>query len=311
MKAVLIAAARLARRRAVRHPAVHPVPRPARLRPVHPRRRPDLAPHQARHARRWAARSSSARRSSAYAVAHLLTLHAADGERRARAVPHGRARAWSASSTTTSRSPSSAASACAPARSSPARRWSAIVFAVLALQFPNSQLPHARPRRTSRSSATPTSTSRSPAPLLGLMLFVIWANIMIAGTSQRREPHRRPRRAGDRRLVMVFAAYVLIGIWQFNQNCQTSPGMQVLRGARPARPRRRRRRRAWAPASGSCGGTPRRPRSSWATPARSPSAARSPGLAITTRTELLLVILGGLFVADHALGDHPGRRRSR
>ena len=29
---------------------------------------------------------------------------------------------------------------------------------------------------------------------------------------------------------------------------------------------------------------------------RWPSAARSPGLAITTRTELLLVLLGGLFV---------------
>ena len=34
---------------------------------------------------------------------------------------------------------------------------------------------------------------------------------------------------------------------------------------------------AWVPASASCGGTPRRPRSSWATPARWPSAARWPG----------------------------------
>ena len=31
------------------------------------------------------------------------------------------------------------------------------------------------------------------------------------------------------------------------------------------------------------------------------------GFAILTRTELLLVILGGLFVVDHALGDAPGR----
>ena len=52
---------RLAGHRAARHPAVHQVPRPARLRPVHPRRRTDLAPHQARHARPWAAPSSSAR----------------------------------------------------------------------------------------------------------------------------------------------------------------------------------------------------------------------------------------------------------
>ena len=40
----------LAAHLAVRHPAVHQVPRQAGLRPVHPRRRPDLAPHQARHA---------------------------------------------------------------------------------------------------------------------------------------------------------------------------------------------------------------------------------------------------------------------
>ena len=37
-------------------------------------------------------------------------------------------------------------------------------------------------------------------------------------------------------------------------------------------------------------------RSSWATPARCRSAARWPGFAILTRTELLLVVLGGLFL---------------
>ena len=57
---------------------------------------------------------------------------------------------------------------------------------------------------------------------------------------------------------------------------RAQPGPQVLRGARPAGPRRRSPRRSPAPASASCGGTPRRPRSSWATPARCRSAARSP-----------------------------------
>ena len=94
---------------------------------------------------------------------------------------------------------------------------------------------------------------------------------------------------------MVFAAYVLIGIWQFNQNCQTNPRRQVLRGARPARPGRRRRLR-----HGRCFGF------LWwnASPAKifmgdTGSLALGgalAGLAITTRTELLLVILGGLFV---------------
>ena len=50
VKAVLHRGRRLARHRAVRHADVHPVPRAPRLRPVHPRRRPHLAPHQARHA---------------------------------------------------------------------------------------------------------------------------------------------------------------------------------------------------------------------------------------------------------------------
>ena len=53
----------------------------------------------------------------------------------------------------------------------------------------------------------------------------------------------------------------------------------------PERPRRRRRTSSWrcwrpassAPASASSGSTPSRRRSSWATPARSGSAARSPG----------------------------------
>ena len=35
------------------------------------------------------------------------------------------------------------------------------------------------------------------------------------------------------------------------------------------------------------------------------------GLAILTRTELLLVILGGLFVLETRLGDAPGRPPSR
>ena len=35
------------------------------------------------------------------------------------------------------------------------------------------------------------------------------------------------------------------------------------------------------------------------------------GLAVCTKTQLLLVILGGLFVIIIVVGDHPGRARSR
>ena len=68
-------------------------------------------------------------------------------------------------------------------------------------------------RCSSRTSTvrTPASTARlvrarhRARPGLrgrcGVILFVIWAYLMIAGTSQRREPHRRPRRPGHRRLA--------------------------------------------------------------------------------------------------------------
>ena len=56
---------------------------------------------------------------------------------------------------------------------------------------------------------------------------------------------------------------------------------------------------AWsAPASASSGSTRSRRRCSWATPARSGSAARSPALAVMTHTEVLLILIGGIFVIE-------------
>ena len=143
------------------------------------------------------------------------------------------------------------------------------------------------------------------AALGGVILFVIWANIIVAGTSNGVNLTDGLDGLATGASIMVFGAYVLIGIWQFNQNCQWQPGHQVLRGARPARPRGRRGRRM-----GACFGF------LWwnASPAKifmgdTGSLALGgalAGLAILTRTELLLVILGGLFVIITALGDHPG-----
>ena len=56
--------------------------------------------------------------------------------------------------------------------------------------------------------------------------------------------------------------------------------------------------RSSAPASPSCGSTPRPPRSSWATPAASRSAARSARSSVATHHEFVLVIVGGLFVVE-------------
>ena len=56
--------------------------------------------------------------------------------------------------------------------------------------------------------------------------------------------------------------------------------------------------RCSAPASDSSGSTRRRPRSSWATPARSRSAACSAAIAVAVKHEIVLAVIGGLFVLE-------------
>ena len=70
----------------------------------------------------------------------------------------------------------------------------------------------------------------------------------------------------------------------------------LLRGARPARPRRRRGGDHRAPASGSCGGTPRPAAIFMGDTGSLALGGALAGLAILTRTELLLLIIGGLLV---------------
>ena len=113
---------------------------------------------------------------------------------------------------------------------------------------------------------------------------------------QRGEPHRRAGRPRHRRLDdgvrrLHAGEHLAEQPVVRAQPRATSATTCATRSTSPPSPPR-----SPAPASASCGGTPRRPRSSWATPARSRSAARWPGLAILTRTEFLLAVLGGLFV---------------
>ena len=124
---------------------------------------------------------------------------------------------------------------------------------------------------------------------------------------QRGEPHRRPGRAGHRRVTMVFGAYTLINIWQNNQSCASrGPAPTATRCAtRSTWPSSR------AAITGACFGF------LWwnASPAEifmgdTGSLALGgalAGLAILTRTELLLIVLGGLFVVETAVGDPAGR----
>ena len=76
--------------------------------------------------------------------------------------------------------------------------------------------------------------------------------------------------------TMVFGAYTLVNIWQNNQWCALNAGAQVLRRPRPARPGGHRRRADRGLLRVPVVERLARPRSSWATPARSRWAGRWP-----------------------------------
>jgi phospho-N-acetylmuramoyl-pentapeptide-transferase len=131
--------------------------------------------------------------------------------------------------------------------------------------------------------------------VIGVLLFVLWANIIVAGTSNGVNLTDGLDGLATGASVMVFAAYVLIGIWQFNQNCQWNPGTNCYEVRDPHD-----LAIVAAAGMGACFGF------LWwnAAPAKifmgdTGSLALGgalAGLAILTRTELLIVILGGLFV---------------
>ncbi|MGL5865941.1 MAG: phospho-N-acetylmuramoyl-pentapeptide-transferase [Dermatophilaceae bacterium] len=170
----------------------------------------------------------------------------------------------------------------------------AVVFAVLALQFPNESF--RTPASTSISFVRDTRLDLAfGGAWLGLVLFVIWANLIVAGTSNGVNLTDGLDGLATGSSVMLFASYVLVGIWQFNQNCQWNPGAKCYEVRDPHD-----LAIVAAAAMGACFGF------LWwnASPAKifmgdTGSLALGgaiAGLAILSRTELLVVILGGLFV---------------
>ncbi len=146
-----------------------------------------------------------------------------------------------------------------------------IAFAVLSLQFSDAR--GNTPASTKLSFITDFGWS------IGPVLFVVWALFMILAMSNGVNLTDGLDGLATGASVLVFGAYTFIGVWQFQESCAnagtlTNPGAcyevrdpldlavvaSALMGACLA----------------SCGGTPRPPRSSWATPVRSPSAASSP-----------------------------------
>jgi phospho-N-acetylmuramoyl-pentapeptide-transferase len=162
----------------------------------------------------------------------------------------------------------------------------AVTFAVLALQFPDV------------SGYTPASTEvsfiRDTGLVLGGVLFVVWAYVMISATSNGVNLTDGLDGLATGASVMVFASYVLIGIWQFGQNCAPVATARCYEVRDPLD-----LAVVAAAVMGACFGF------LWwnASPAKvfmgdTGSLALGgalAGLAITTRTELLLILVGGLF----------------
>jgi len=170
----------------------------------------------------------------------------------------------------------------------------AIVFALLALQFPDA------------NGFTPASTAVSftrdtvvdffqVGSVVGSVLFVVWALLMVAGTSNGVNLTDGLDGLATGATAFVAGAYLLIGLWQSNQSCGVTGFTARCYETRDPRDLAV----VAAALLGACIGF------LWwnASPAKifmgdTGSLALGgalAGLAITTRTELLLVVLGGLF----------------
>ena len=180
-------------------------------------------------------------------------------------------------------------------------RWSAIIFGAAGAAVPRRPGRDAGLARSSPSPATGRAGRCRPSLVVLLIL------LMIAGASQRGEPHRRARRPGHRRLDD--------GLRRLHDHEHLAE-QPVVRSSAPA-PACYEVRDPLdlavlaAALTGACFGF------LWwnASPAKifmgdTGSLALGgalAGFAIFTRTELLLVVLGGLFVAQTRVGDPAGR----
>ncbi len=93
-----------------------------------------------------------------------------------------------------------------------------ILFAVLALSFPDSE--GRTPGSTSISFVRETVLDLGFAgPVIGLILFIIWANLIITATTNGVNLTDGLDGLAAAATAMVTAAYTIISIWQYNQSC--------------------------------------------------------------------------------------------
>jgi phospho-N-acetylmuramoyl-pentapeptide-transferase len=163
----------------------------------------------------------------------------------------------------------------------------AVSFAIAAIRFPDAL--------GNTPASTHISFIRDTGLVLGTVLFVVWAYLMIAGTSNGVNLTDGLDGLATGTSVMVFASYVLIGIWQFGNNCGLADAPKACYQVRDPLDLAV----VAAAIMGACFGF------LWwnASPAKifmgdTGSLALGgalAGIAIPSRTELLLVLLGGLF----------------
>lgn len=164
----------------------------------------------------------------------------------------------------------------------------ALVFAWLALHFEDST------GRTPISSAI-SFTRDLPGWELPTVLVLVWVLVMVAGTSNGVNLADGLDGLATGSAVMVFGAYTLVNIWQNNQSCEGHPGPKCYEVRDPFD-----LAVIAAALTGACFGF------LWwnAAPAKiilgdTGSLALGgamAGIAVMTRTDLLLLVVGGLFV---------------
>ncbi len=162
----------------------------------------------------------------------------------------------------------------------------AVAFGWLSLQFPDD--------RGNAPAAPAISFIRAFNWELPTILVILWVLIMIAGTSNAVNLSDGLDGLATGSCVMVFAAYTLVGIWQNNQFCEITPGGQCYEVRDPLD-----LAVVAAAITGACFGflwwnAPPANIFMGDTGSLSLGGAMA-GLAIMTRTELLLIVLGGLF----------------
>jgi phospho-N-acetylmuramoyl-pentapeptide-transferase len=161
------------------------------------------------------------------------------------------------------------------------------IFAVLVIHFPNGD------------DLTPASEHLSFTAdfgvSLGVVLFVVWVLLMVTATSNGVNLTDGLDGLATGATILVLAAYVLIGNWQLRNDCAT----ELARNCYPVRDPLDAAVVA-ATVMGACFGflwwnAP--PAKIWMGDTGSLALGGTlAGLAIVTRTDLLLAILGGLFV---------------